>query len=101
MSLLIEVKYYGMREFSAKDPDGHMLSFGEDILERGSVVNLLKLHLTFRKFSKIPLTFPGRFSIVRSFPVQSFFDNCIADKTAKKKCVEVVALVKRSKILRV
>ena len=26
----LEVMHYGMREFSLQDPDGHMLSFGED-----------------------------------------------------------------------
>ena len=26
----LEVTHYGMREFSLADPDGHMLSFGED-----------------------------------------------------------------------
>jgi len=26
----VEVTFYGMKEFSMQDPDGHMLSFGED-----------------------------------------------------------------------
>ena len=27
---LLETTFYGMREFSLKDPDGHLLSFGQD-----------------------------------------------------------------------
>lgn len=30
----LEVTHYGMREFSLTDPDGHMLSFGQDAAEQ-------------------------------------------------------------------
>ena len=29
----LQVTIYGMREFSLTDPDGHMLSFGQDEVE--------------------------------------------------------------------
>ncbi len=32
----LEVTFFGMKEFSLQDPDGHLLSFGQDADERGS-----------------------------------------------------------------
>ena len=29
----LEITFYGMKEFSVQDPDGHLLSFGEDVDE--------------------------------------------------------------------
>ena len=29
----LEVKFYGMKEFSMQDPDGHVLTFGQDVDE--------------------------------------------------------------------